>query len=207
MKVLRFPVAVTLGFVLTGGVFWFLWALIHVTVARPELVQVTKIEFTRLRRDTDVKTTRDEKVQREKLIEAPAAPQLSRESGARDGTETFAAILSSPSVDTRPDMASSRLALSVGGSDRDVTPLVRINPDYPPVALQRRIEGWVVVQFTITTAGTVRDAKAVQAQPQQVFEDAAVKAVSRWKYNPRIEEGSAVERRGVQVKLMFRLEA
>src|SRR5207247_699112 len=99
-----------------------------------------------------------------------------------------------------------RIAVHGGGSDHDVMPLVRIEPDYPLAAAQRGLEGWVIVRFTITPIGTVRDAAVVKSDPKWTFDEAAVRAVSRWKYNPKIEDGLAVERRGVQVLLRFQLE-
>ena len=106
-----------------------------------------------------------------------------------------------------PDMGKVSVGMSVGGgSDRDVMPLVRINPDYPQRAMSRGIEGWVILQFTITPLGTVSDVSVVEAQPPGIFDAAAVKAVGRWKYNPKVFEGVAVERRGIRVKLTFELE-
>ena len=92
------------------------------------------------------------------------------------------------------------------GSDRDIIPLVRINPDYPPRALSRNIEGFVIVQFTITATGSVKDVIVVHAEPQGIFDEAAVRAVARWRYNPKVEEGVAVERVGVQTRITFQLE-
>jgi protein TonB len=85
-------------------------------------------------------------------------------------------------------------------------PLVRIAPDYPPRALQRGLEGWVQVQFTITATGTVKDAVVVNAEPKQIFDDAALKSIARWRYNPKVENGTAVERVGVQTIIRFQLE-
>src|SRR5690606_36795770 len=65
-------------------------------------------------------------------------------------------------------------------------PLVRVPPEYPPRALSRGLEGWVQLQFTITTIGTVKDAIVVDASPKGVFDDAALKAIARWRYNPRV---------------------
>jgi protein TonB len=92
------------------------------------------------------------------------------------------------------------------GSDRDVIPLVRIAPDYPPRALSRGLEGWVKVQFTITMTGTVKDPIVVDADPKNIFDDAALKSISRWRYNPKVEGGVAVERVGVQTIIRFQLE-
>ena len=118
------------------------------------------------------------------------------------GIENNVATLT-PVVDARGAMTRMSMA---AGSDRDVIPLVRINPDYPPRALSRGIEGWVKVQFTITPTGTVKDPIVVDAEPKQMFDDAALKAIARWRYNPRVEGGVAVERVGVQTIIRFQLE-
>lgn len=39
-----------------------------------------------------------------------------------------------------------------------------------------------------------------------VFDDAALKAISRWRYNPRVEGGVAVERVGIETLITFKLE-
>ena len=101
--------------------------------------------------------------------------------------------------------AVTRTGLTAG-SDRDVIPLVRVNPDYPPRELTRGTEGWVLVQFTITAIGTVKDAIVIDAEPKTSFDDAALKAIARWRYNPKVENGVAVERVGVQTKIVFQLE-
>jgi protein TonB len=64
----------------------------------------------------------------------------------------------------------------------------------------------VQVQFTITETGSVTDAIVVAAEPKGVFDDAAIKAILRWKYNPKVEGAQAVARKGVQTILRFQLE-
>jgi periplasmic protein TonB len=46
----------------------------------------------------------------------------------------------------------------------------------------------------------------VDAEPKQMFDEAALKAIARWRYNPRVEGGVAVERVGVQTIIRFQLE-
>ena len=159
----------------------------------------TRIEFSRMRRDTEVATKRDEKVERERPPPTPETPRMAFSAG---GIDNNVAQLT-PIVDARGAM--SRMTMSAG-SDRDVIPLVRINPDYPPRALSRGLEGWVQVQFTITPTGTVTDAVVVNAEPKNIFDDAALKAIARWRYNPKVEGGVAVERVGVQTIIRFQLE-
>ena len=49
-------------------------------------------------------------------------------------------------------------------------------------------------------------AVVVDASPKGTFDDAAIKAILRWKYNPKIEGAQAVARKGVQTILRFQLE-
>jgi protein TonB len=179
--------------------FWLLWSLVGETISTDELREATRIDFSRMRRDTEVQTKRDEKVERERPPQTPEVPRLALSAG---GIDNNVAQLT-PVIDTRGAM--SRLSMSAG-SDRDVIPLVRIAPDYPPRALSRGLEGWVQVQFTITATGTVKDAVVVNAEPKNIFDDAALKAIARWRYNPRVDGGVTVERVGVQTIIRFQLE-
>jgi periplasmic protein TonB len=199
LHLLRIPIAVVAGAFLTTSMFWLLWSLIGTSFEAGERAEAARIEFSRMRRDTEVATKRDEKVEREQPPPTPETPRLAFSAG---GVENNVAQLT-PVVDARGAM--SRMSMSAG-SDRDVIPLVRINPDYPPRALSRGLEGWVQVQFTITPTGTVADAMVVNAEPKNIFDDAALKAIARWRYNPKVENGTAVARVGVQTIIRFQLE-
>jgi len=179
--------------------FWLLWTLVGRAFDVEQVQEATRIEFSRMRRDSETATKRDEKVERERPPPTPEQPRMAFSAG---GIENNVAQLT-PVVDARGAM--SRMTMSAG-SDRDVIPLVRIAPDYPPRALSRGLEGWVQVQFTITPTGTVKDAVVVNAEPKQIFDDAALKAIARWRYNPRVEGGVAVERVGVQTVIRFQLD-
>ena len=91
-------------------------------------------------------------------------------------------------------------------SDRTATPIVRIPPQYPERAAQRGIEGWVLIEFTITAAGTVADPIVVDADPQNVFNRSAVKAIARWKYRPKIVDGKPAPQYQMQQKITYELE-
>jgi protein TonB len=138
-------------------------------------------------------------VERERPPQTPEVPRLALSAG---GIDNNVAQLT-PVIDARGAM--SRMTMSAG-SDRDVIPLVRIPPEYPPRALSRGLEGWVQIQFTITATGMVRDPMVVNAEPKNIFDDAALKAIARWRYNPKVEGGVAVERVGVQTIIRFQLE-
>lgn len=84
------------------------------------------------------------------------------------------------------------LAVDVGGSiavARELTPLVRIPPEYPMAARAKLIEGYVIVRFTVTETGAVADPEILRSNPPGVFDRAARRAVLRWKYQPQLVDG------------------
>jgi protein TonB len=83
---------------------------------------------------------------------------------------------------------------------------VRVEPQYPPQAARKGLEGWVKVQFTISTAGSVRDAVVVESS-DSVFERAAINAVNKWKYQPQMKAGKPVETSDIRVVVRFRMES
>lgn len=98
----------------------------------------------------------------------------------------------------------SGLQVGLGQATGEVAALVRIAPRYPMRAAMKRIEGWVKVEFTITTQGTVKDVTVVEAHPQRIFNQEAIRAISKWKFRPKIVAGEPIERRAQQT-LEFRL--
>ncbi|MBT4836222.1 MAG: energy transducer TonB [Methylococcales bacterium] len=89
--------------------------------------------------------------------------------------------------------------------DEEVIPLVRIAPRYPRNAARRGIEGWVKVKITINKLGQVIDAKVIDAQPKRIFNRAAIKAIKKWKFRPKVVNGKAVPRIATQ-KMKFELQ-
>lgn len=57
-------------------------------------------------------------------------------------------------------------------------------PQYPFVAKQRNIKGWVKLALKINEAGSVIDAKILASEPEEIFEEAALEAVKQWKNLP-----------------------
>lgn len=88
--------------------------------------------------------------------------------------------------------------------DDEVLPLVRIPPRYPRMASRRGIEGVVTVAFTITKEGTVKNPVVIEAQPENIFDKAAIDAILKWKFKPRVVDGQAVERQATQ-EIEFKL--
>ena len=63
----------------------------------------------------------------------------------------------------------------------------------------------MLIQFTISRSGAVKDPVVLAAEPSNIFNKAAIKAVLQWKYNPKIVNGKAVEQKGLKIAIPFRL--
>ena len=80
-----------------------------------------------------------------------------------------------------------------------------VPPQFPEVARQRGIDGWVDLQFLVGTDGAVGDIKVVGAQPAGIFEQSALDAVRRWRYQPAVRDGHNVSQRA-RVRLRFAVQ-
>lgn len=77
-------------------------------------------------------------------------------------------------------------------------------PQYPPEAYRRRVSGWVEIAFTVTAKGTVSNPSVTNAEPGRIFNSAALEAVRRWTFKPRMENGKAVPEK-VTRRIEFKL--
>lgn len=78
-------------------------------------------------------------------------------------------------------------------------------PRYPAEAQRKGIDGWVELEFTVTRDGAVKDLVVYRAEPQGTFDEAAIKAVSQWRYRPIVRDGRAIEQRA-RLRLRFALQ-
>lgn len=83
--------------------------------------------------------------------------------------------------------------------------IVQMRPFYPSHARRRRIEGDVTVLFTVNAQGRTGDIRVVASTPEDVFTEAAMRAVGRWRFTPAMKGGEAVAVRVRQV-IRFRME-
>jgi protein TonB len=196
------------------GLFWSLRLMIGVSGGFEDIRPAPKLDFVRLRRDTQVEEKKRVKPTFAKPeAPPPTAPEVatSKKMSVIEGTDIAALA---PSVDFSAvgggGVGRSGLAAGLavgGGTDRDAVPQVRIQPDYPIQARQKGIEGWVDVQFTVGPDGSVRNPVVLNAQPRSIFDGAALQAIKGWKYNPKIQDGKPVERAGLKVRIRFELES
>jgi protein TonB len=211
MGKLRYPIAVLLSGVITVALFGGLRALIDVRNEAEAAMALPKVEFVRLKRSVEIEEKKREKVERVKPEQTPMTPALAvaKEEGLDLGldVEAIAAGLGAEfgSAGGSGGDGGGALAFNAGLADREPLPLVRVEPEYPPQARQRKLEGWVQVRFTISTAGSVKDAAVVKSS-DSMFERNAIQAVNKWKYQPQLVGGKPAEAPDRQVVVRFRME-
>lgn len=198
---MRYPVAIVGAAVIAFGLFYLMQYLITQSLGGPrDEARGQVIEIVRVERETDVETKR-RLPRRAKSNQTPPPPPVQAAKTQRPQSELdVGAALFIPEVDLA---GGAGMGMAV---DTDVTPLVRVPPQYPSRAQTRGIEGWVLVEFTISKAGTPTEIEIVDADPPNVFNRAAQRAIAKWKYRPKIEDGQPVERPGVQTVITFKLD-
>jgi protein TonB len=73
--------------------------------------------------------------------------------------------------------------IPVGGDVREPRLIQRVEPAYPDAARIARIQGLVVLEAIITTAGRVEDLRVLRS-PSPLLSESALSAVGRWRYLP-----------------------
>lgn len=80
-----------------------------------------------------------------------------------------------------------------------------VAPEYPRAARDAGIEGWVDLEFTVRTDGTVDAVRVTDAQPAGTFEEAALASVARWRFEPVRRDGLPVEQRA-RLRMRFNID-
>lgn len=101
------------------------------------------------------------------------------------------------------DMRGKRRGVFADGS---YVPIFKIPPIYPRRAQERGIEGCVMLEFTVTKVGSVRNPVVLWSLPNGIFDRAASRAALKFKYKPQIRDGKAIEVPGVLNQITFIIE-
>jgi protein TonB len=110
----------------------------------------------------------------------------------------------SQSGSAQPESEIARRPAVVLPVVKDARVLRQVDPEYPRDAMREGVEGSIELRFTVKADGKVADIEVVTANPPQTFDRAAISALRRWRYEPRREDGVAVDSR-TRVRLEFKL--
>jgi protein TonB len=208
---LRVPVSFVIALLFSLVFFAILKSVIEVRqVDLSEQEDLKIIDFVRLKHEqqlTRKERVKPQKPQKEKILTKPKV-NIPRPEQPRVTASQVQPLSFDLPVDLSATSAlGDALVSGYGGRtiSTNVIPLVRIDPLYPRGARMRKKEGYVKLEFTITEFGTVKDIEVVEAQPPGIFDDAATRALSKWKFRPKLEENKPVEQRAL-LKIKFKLD-
>ncbi|MBM4206215.1 MAG: energy transducer TonB [Gammaproteobacteria bacterium] len=196
----RYVIGVVLSFIITLALFYMMQVLIandDNILEEGSKVRIT--DFVRLQDDQEVAT----KVRKPKPPPPPDEPPPSAPK------QSFDSSASTMGVDV--SAVQVKVDLNVGGtggfsSDGEYLPIVKVAPVYPRRAQTRGIEGFVVVEFTVTKLGSVINPVVVESQPPGIFDNAALNAALKFKYKPKVVDGAPIDVAGVRNRISFELE-
>ncbi|KFZ30089.1 hypothetical protein IDSA_05735 [Pseudidiomarina salinarum] len=89
--------------------------------------------------------------------------------------------------------------------EREPTPLYRVNPRYPRLLVQRRVEGEIKVSYDIDELGFVQNAQVLESS-NSGFTKTGLEALEQWRFAPRVVDGEPVATTGRTVKLQFQIK-
>jgi protein TonB len=199
----RILIALVLAASVTLGLFYLMQALIK--SGDTELSEPPKgsvLDFVRIKPEEQVQQ-KDRKPRKPPKPKEPPPPLEQPQLDSSDADTSGAAIDFSTDVSSDVDLGGG---ISLESSDGEYLPIVKPAAVYPRRALSRGIEGYVIVEFVVTKQGSVRDVSIVEANPQRIFDSAALEAAAKYKYKPRVINGEPTDVAGVQTKITFQLD-
>jgi protein TonB len=198
----RLAIGLVMAMAVTLSLFWLMQYLIE-TADRSlnEDGAGNLVDFVRVKRDENIERRQLKPKKPPPPESAPPQPPTPQLDDLNPNAEKIA--ISAVPVETDIEMTGG---FSLGVGEGDYLPIVKVAPIYPNRALTRGIEGYCVVQYTVTRLGTTKDPVVVESQcTSSLFHRASVNASLKFKYKPRIMDGEAVEVPGVQNKFTYEI--
>lgn len=202
-NIVRLVIGIIFGLVVTAALFWTMQYLIE--TADRELNEGNSgnlVDFVRLKRDESIQRRQLKPKKPPPPDAPPPQPPTPQLDNLNPNAEKIA--ISAAPVETDIEMTGG---FSLGVGEGDYLPIVKVSPIYPQRALSRGVEGYCVVQYTVTRQGTIRDPVVIEDQcTSSLFHRASLQASLKFKYKPRVIDGQAVEVPGVQNKFTYEIE-
>lgn len=194
----KYFVSVFLGSLVTFSLLYLMQQLISIGEEVITPPPPAPVKFVEVRPDEQAKSTREPPVPPE---EVPLPPPRVLPPDDGDANDRLIVQGAEP-----PTMVPPEVNPVAGyATNGDLLPIVAVAPAYPARALARYLDGYVVVEYTVTVTGAVRDAFIVTSS-NGIFDRPALEAAYKFKYKPRVVDGQSVETPGVRRKFSFVLE-
>jgi len=195
----RFAIAGGTGVVVTFALLWVMQILI--ATGKDALTNKRDfrfVDFVRIKRDEVINLDEDKPEKPPEPEQQPPdmpQPQLDQ----LNTSDTVNISFTRTGIELDPTRGNFSIV------DGDYLPIVKVAPIYPRRAQTRGLEGYCLLEFTVTRTGTVRDARAIECT-SSLFQRASVNAAGKFKYKPRVVDGQEIEVPGVQHIIRFEIE-
>ena len=199
------PFRLGVAAIISAGVTFGLLFLMQLLIASGKKAEsedsIGKIlDFVRVKREEVI----DTKKRKPKKPPTPEQPPPDMPKPKMDSMDSPGETINIAPVAMNADINISG-EFGFSASDGEYLPIVKVAPIYPRRAQSRGLEGYVLVEFTVTKTGAVSNPVVVRAEPPNVFDRAALAAVLKFKYKPRVIDGEPIDVPGVQNMIRFEL--
>ncbi len=192
------PISLMMSILVTLGLIAAMYALIKMKDPELDKAEGIKIpKFTYVAKNEDVQTIAPKPVRPDEVQEQPDVPETK---------------IVPDRVDVNSDLGLGAVKVGINrdlkgfnSNDGEYLPIFRAPPIFPRRALERGICGWVELTYTVTSAGTTKDAVVVNSS-SKMFERNAIKAALKYKYKPRQVGGKAVDVPNVGILISFKVD-
>jgi len=201
-NVIRWVIFTPLAALFTAGLFLLMRFLISAEFVPQDKAEVGSFDINPKVEKIEVLEQSVEVAEVQRVDTPPPPPQIER-AQADKPTEKIASLEGAIPTFEAPTIDRTDFKITV--SDRDAQPLVRIPPSFPPRFSQGNNSGFCTVRFDVSPEGQPFNVQTVVCTSNQL-KSATVKSVQKWKYNPKMQDGRAVARTGVESKIRFDLQ-
>jgi len=184
----------------TSALIMVMVGLVGVQRAKTERVKAIPLPKIVTPTEEVVEVNPIEKPVKPEFDETPP-PTVTLEPFDGNAVENQVAMIKSERFKVSPELEPA----GVNMADGNLIPIVKVAPVYPARAVARGIEGDVLVEYTVTTIGSVKDPVVVSSD-SSLLEAEALKSALKYRYKPRVINGQAVEVPGTRTVIKFRLE-
>lgn len=200
-RVGRYFVALAIGSFAALSLLWVMQFLIATgQAAITEVFDARFVDFVRVKREERTEVKEDKPERPPEVDEAP--PELPQQNTDSSDFDSAVAV-SAPNLNL--DVGLDSELGNFGLAEGDYLPLVRVDPIYPRRAQSRGLEGYCDLELTVTPTGGTTDVTVIECS-SSLFERASVQAAQKFKYKPRVVDGTAIASPGVRYRMTFMIQ-
>lgn len=196
--IVRYLSSAALGLAVTAALLWTMQYLVEQTEMGANDNPVPVYEwFAKVRKDTELNANEPRPEPIDPYVTPPPVRAVTESSDTVFVGRLPGQLVAPPLGEFKPEF--------LGPANAALVAIVQVQPEYPPVASQRGLEGYVDVSFDVTEAGTVTNV-SVLASSHRLFEKAAIRAAERSRYRPRMVDGIPQATTGLMKRFRFAME-